>query len=302
MNKADILQHLKILFVIAVGAFVVAAGFSLFQLPFNLAAGGVSGIGIMIRHFTGWPAGILILLMNVPLLILGYRQLGGMRFLIQTVAAVLVFSASTDFLTYCMPRILSPYPLTEDMLLSTIYAGLITGIGTGIIYRAGGSVGGTSVISRIVQRKTGFPLSQTYLVVDGSIILISGFVFSWDIALHALLVLFFCGIASDFALEGPAVVRTANIVTDRPRELAEVLMKELHRGVSIWEITGGYTGHKRGMVFCTINRAQVGELKQVVADVNPEAFMVIGDAHQALGSGFSPMRRRSHETSRKFAG
>jgi uncharacterized membrane-anchored protein YitT (DUF2179 family) len=191
-----------------------------------------------------------------------------------------------------MPRILANFPMTSDMLLSSIYAGLITGIGSGLIYRAGGTIGGTSVITRIIQRKTGIPLSQLYLIVDGTIILLAVFTFGWEIALHAILVLMIGGIASDFALEGPSVVRTASIVTDQPRELADELMGRLHRGVSIWEITGGYTGQKRSMVFCTVNRAQIFELKQVVSDVNPDAFVVIGNAQQALGTGFQHVKRR----------
>jgi uncharacterized membrane-anchored protein YitT (DUF2179 family) len=127
-------------------------------------------------------------------------------------------------------------------------------------------------------------------MVDGSIILIAVFTFGWEIALHAALLVLISGMASDFALEGPSVVRTASIVTDRPQELASVLMARLQRGVSIWEVTGGYTGRKRAMVFCTVNRAQIHELRQVVAEATPEAFMVIGDAHQALGIGFRPLR------------
>ena len=163
-----------------------------------------------------------------------------------------------------MPKALSDYPLTSDMLLSSIYAGLITGIGSGMIYRTGSTIGGTSIISRIIQRKTGIPLSQLYLFVDGGIILVSVFTFGWEIALHAILVLMLAGMASDFALEGPSVVRTASIITDYPHEMADALMARLNRGVSIWEITGGYTGKKRAMVFCTVNRAQIFELKQVV--------------------------------------
>ncbi len=206
---------------------------------------------------------------------------------------MLVFSATVDFLSYAMPKIISEYPMTTDMLLGSIYAGLITGIGSGLIYRAGGTVGGTSVISRIIQRKTGIPLSQIYLIVDGSIVLVAAFVFSWDIALHAILVLMISGVASDFALEGPSVVRIASIITDHPQKMAKALMSQLHRGVSIWEITGGFTGKKRAMIFCTLNRAQIFELKQVISEVNPDAFVVIGVAQQAMGIGFRRFKRRN---------
>lgn len=287
----QILQSLKIFLMILVGAILLALGFSVFQLPFNLAAGGISGIAIIVNHFTGWPAGLVYFIINIPLLILGFKHLGRWHFLVKTLICVSIFSTAIEVFSVYLPQILHQFPITEDMLLSSIYGGIITGIGTGIIYRAGSTAAGTSVISRIVQRKTGIPLSQVYLFVDGAIILVCVFTFGWEIALHALLLLFIGGLASDFALEGPSTVRTASIITDHPQELVTALMQDLHRGVSIWDITGGYTGQKRSLVFCTVNRAQVGELKQVVAEIAPEAFMVIGEAHQALGSGFIRMRR-----------
>jgi uncharacterized membrane-anchored protein YitT (DUF2179 family) len=286
----QVLPALKTLVSLGGGAIIVAMGFSLFQMPYNLAAGGITGLSIIIRHFIGLPAGLLYLAMNVPLMVIGYRHLGRWHFLIRTIICVIIFSVTTDGLNHIMPIILTQYPLTSDMLLGSLYAGLITGIGSGLIYRAGGTIGGTSIISRIVQRKTGMPLSQIYLFVDGLIILTAAFTFGWEIALHAILVLLICGMAADFALEGPSVVRTASIVTDRPQELTSALLNRLHRGVSIWEITGGYTGKKRSMVYCTVNRAQIYELKQIVSEVNPDAFMVIGNAQQALGIGFRPMK------------
>ncbi|MCI0528283.1 MAG: YitT family protein, partial [Nitrospira sp.] len=169
--------------------------------------------------------------------------------------------------------------------------GLVSGTGVGIIYRAGGTVGGTGIVGRIIQQKTGIPLSQVYLYTDGVIILLAGFVFDWEIALHALLTLFLNGLASDFALEGPSTVRMVVIITDRPDELTQALMMGLHRGISYWPITGGYTSKTHSMILCAIYRPQVNELKRIVATVDSKAFIVIGNAHQALGSGFIPLRR-----------
>ena len=291
-----LLQLLKTTFSISLGAVFVAIGYSLFQLPYNLASGGITGVAIIIRNFIDLPAGAIYLTLNVPLLFVGFRYLGRWQFLIRTIISVLVFSAATDFLSYTMPKVLPSYPMTSDMLLGAIYAGLITGIGSGLIYRSGGTIGGTSIISRIIQRKTGIPLSQLYLTVDGTIILAAVIIFGWEIALHAILVLMIAGMASDFALEGPSVVRTASIVTEHPREIADALRVNLNRSASIWEITGAYTGQKRSMVFCTVNRAQIFDLKQVVSDVNPDAFVVIGNAQQALGAGFQRIKPRKNNS------
>ena len=271
------------------GALLAALGYSLFQVPHNLAAGGLSGVAIVINRFTGWPPGLLFMVMNVPILALGFRHLGRWRFLTFTVLAVLVFSLAVDAFGARLPLWLGRSPITGDPLLSAIYAGLVGGIAGGLIYRAGGTLGGTGVIGRIVQRRTGIPLNQVYLYTDTLIIFSAGLVFGWETALYALLTLFLSGLASDFVLEGPSTIRVALIISDRPERLAPALMEGLDRGISFWPITGGYTGQTHAMLFCTLYRPQVQELKEIVARVDPDAFVVIGDGHQALGKGFKPL-------------
>jgi len=289
-TRAHSLPLLQRFLVVCIGAIIAALGYSLFQLPFNLAGGGLSGVGIIVNHFTGWPVGTLYFLLNIPLLIIGFSSLGRWKFLISTLLAVWVFAVATDLFVHYLPMLLSPYPLTNDMLLSAMYAGLISGIGTGIIYTMGGTLGSTGILARIIQQKTGFPLSQAYLYADGSIILVSGIVFGWEIALHALLMMFLNGLASDFTLEGPSTVRTITIVTQHPAQLTCAILETTHLGVSSWSINDGYTGRNYAMIICTVHRPHVREVKRVVATTDPEAFVVIGNSHQALGRGFAPLR------------
>jgi uncharacterized membrane-anchored protein YitT (DUF2179 family) len=272
------------------GALVAALGYSLFQVPYNIAAGGVGGVAIIINHFTGWPVGAMYLIMNIPLLILGYFYLGRWPFVIRTILTVLIFSAATDLFLLYLPGLLPAYPLTGDILLSAIYSGLIGGVGGGLIYRAGSTIGGTAIVGRIIQQKTGVPLSQIYLYTDGMIVLTAGAVFGWEIALYAMLTLFLGGLASDYTLEGPSSVRTATIITNQPEVLSQALIKGLGRGVSQWQITGAYTGEAHAMLICTIYRPQVNDLKQIVGSVDPTAFVTIGIAHQAFGAGFGPLK------------
>ena len=153
-------------------------------------------------------------------------------------------------------------------------------------------MGGTGIIGRIIQQKTGMPLSQIYLFTDGLIIFVMGVVFGWQIALYAFLVLFINGLASDYTLEGASSTRTVMIVTNAPHEISAMLMEQLHRGVTYWEVTGGYTGDTRYLVLCTIYRPQVNRVKRLVADTDPSAFLTIGLSHQAFGNGFVPFRAR----------
>lgn len=283
-------QEIRTLVFLTVGTLIAALGYSLFQVPYNLAAGGISGISIIINYFSGWPIGTMVLFMNVPLLILGYFYLGRWAFVFRTMLAVFIFSVATDLFLAYMPGMLPKHPLTDDVLLSAVYGGLVGGVGGGLVYRAGSTIGGTGIIGRIIQQKTGIPLSQIYLYTDGVIVLTAGAVFGWEVALYALLTLFLGGIASDYTLEGPSSVRTATVITNRGEELSKALMAGLGRGVSQWQITGGYTGQPHTMITCTIYRPQVNELKRIVAQVDPHAFITIGVAHQALGSGFAPLK------------
>lgn len=280
-------QHFVIM---SVGAIVAALGYSLFQVPHNIAAGGVSGISIIINHFSGWPVGTMYLVMNIPLMVLGYFYLGRWSFVLRTVVAVIIFSVATDLFIAYLPGLLPAYPLSDDILLSAVYGGLVGGVGGGLIYRAGSTMAGTGIIGRIIQQKTGVPLSQIYLYTDGLIVLTAGAVFGWEIALYALLTLFLNGLASDYTLEGPSSVRTATIITNRCDDMSHALMEGLGRGISYWQITGSYTGETHSMLMCTVYRPQVNDLKRIVARVDPQAFITIGVAHQALGTGFMPLK------------
>lgn len=280
------------LLLILVGATVAGLGFSLFQAPYNIAAGGVTGIAILINHFTGWPISTMYLAMNIPLFVLGFFYLGRWRFLFSTAIAVLVFSTTIGFADQYLPTLLEEWPITDNILLSTIYAGLVGGIGGGLIYLAGATIGGTAIIGRIIQVKTGLSLSQIYLFVDGTIVLAAGIIFGWEIALYAVLTLLLSGQAADFVLEGPSRARTAMVITTRPEVITKALIAELGRGVSYWEAVGGYTGEVRTIVMCTIYRPQVGDLKRIVASHDPHAFVIIGTTQQALGEGFTELRKR----------
>jgi uncharacterized membrane-anchored protein YitT (DUF2179 family) len=283
-------REVQTFLLVLIGTTITALAFSLFQEPHNLAAGGVSGIGIIVNHFTGFSVSAFYLIINIPLLVLGFFQLGRWRFLFNTIVAVIVFAAAIEVFNRTLPSYLSHYPITNNVLLSAVYAGLVGGIGDGLIYAAGATTGGTAIIGRMIQLKTGIPLSQVYLYVDGAIILAAGLVFGWEIALYAMLTLLLAGLASDYTLEGPSRARTAFIVTTKPKEMLDALQADLGRGASYWQGAGGYTGEPRTIVMCTIYRPQVNDLKRVVAQVDPGAFVSIDMTQQVLGLGFTEFK------------
>jgi len=268
---------------IIVGSILSAIGFVVFQMPYKIAAGGISGLAIIIYELTGFSTGYFFLLANIPLFILGYYFLGKWRFVWSSIVAVLVFSISTEIFVAYLPQWSTHFPLTENALLASIYAGVLCGFGTGIVYRFGGTVGGTSVTAIIIYKKTGFPMSQSYLFTDLIIILFAGIIFTMETALLATITLVLIGIFSDYILEGPSQTRTLTIISKNPKPIREAIMYELGRGISYWDVVGGYSGEQRIMLFLTVLRSRIYDVKFIVSRVDPDAFFVVGVSQQTWG-------------------
>ena len=272
-----------------VGSILQAIGLRLFLVPANLASGGVSGISQLINHYTGWPIGLMVLIGNLPLFLIGWRFLGGRRFALRTALAVVIYSVSTDLL----PRfgLLPANGITDDIFLNSLYGAVVSGVGYGLVYRARATSGGSDILARVLNHYRSIPMTQSYLLVDSAVILAAGFVFSWKQALYAIITLYVSGLVSETVLEGPGTVRTALIVTGQAGIISERVLQEMERGVTILQGIGGYTGNDRPVVYCVITRSEVAQLKTIVHEADPQAFLVIGQAHEALGEGFKPLRR-----------
>lgn len=266
------------------GGLLAAVNVHLFLAPSDIAPGGVTGTAIILNDLTGWPIGLTMLVLNVPLLALGFRHLGRFRFLVSTLYTVLLYNLGVDLLARWFP---APV-LTDDTLLNALYGGVLGGIGTGLIYRGGGTSAGTGILGRVLQMRTGFPISQVYLITDGAVVVVAGLVFGWEAGLYALITLFVWGMAADYVLEGPSVVRMAFIVTDRPREVANAVFRELRLGVTAWPAEGMFTETQHAVLLCTVSRPYERSLRQVVAQADPDAFLVTGHGHQASGGMFGP--------------
>jgi len=273
---------------IIAGAIISAMGYVVFQLPHNIAAGGVTGLGILLNDLTGFPVGLFYLLFNIPLFILGFFWLGRWQFVWSSLVAVLVFSFSSDILVHYIPIWMGNHLVTSNNLLAAIYAGVLYGLGTGLIYRYGGTIGGTSITARIIFNKTGYPLSQSYLFTDLAIILAAGLIFNLETALLAVITVIVVGIFSDFVLEGTSQMRTIMIITEHPDAIRLAIINELQRGISHWEVTGGYSQTNRTMLYLTALRSRIYDVKYIVSSIDPNAFMVVGVSQQVWGGYNAP--------------
>jgi uncharacterized membrane-anchored protein YitT (DUF2179 family) len=282
---------------IGISSVIQAFSLRVFFVPANLASGGVSGISQLINHFTGWPIGLMVLIGNIPLFILGWSFLGGRRFAIRTAFAIVTYSLLTDLILKTPlfaangagTRLI--HDLQGDIFLNSLYGAIVSGVGYGLVYRARGTSGGSDILARILNNWRGISMTQSYLIVDTAVILGAGFVFGWKEALYAMITLYVSGLVSETVLEGGGTVRTAMIITREADAISNRVLEELERGVTILEGSGAYTGEARPVLYCVITRAEVSTLKAIVNEVDPHAFMVIGIAHEVLGEGFKPIKQ-----------
>ncbi len=271
------------------GAVIQAVGLRLFLVPADLASGGVTGISQLINHFTGWPIGVMVLVGNLPLFLLGWRFLGGQRFVLRTAFAILIYSGFVDLLPQL--RIFPARGLTDDIFLNSLYGAVVSGVGYGLVYRGRGTSGGSDILARILNHYRSMSMTQSYLMVDSAVILAAGFVFGWKQALYAIITLYVSGIVSETVLEGSGAVRTALIITGEPRKITDQILDQMERGVTFLQGKGAYTGQDRPVLYCVITRSEVSQLKTIVEEADPAAFLVIGQAHEALGEGFKEWKR-----------
>lgn len=278
-------SSLKDYFYILLGSLIQAVAIRLFFIPANLASGGVSGIAQLINFYTGWSIGVMVFLGNVPLFGFGWRHLGGRRFATRTAVAIIAYSVFVDAVVFFLPA----HGLTQDLVLNSLYGAVVAGVGYGLVYRGQGTSGGSDILARILNRWRGVPMTQSYLMVDTAVILAAGFVFGWEEALYAVITLYVSGIVAETTFEGRGMVRTALLVTAQPDAVARQVLEVLQRGVTIVPAIGGYTGEPRSVLYCVVSRSEIVQLKTIVQEIDPRAFMVVGQAYEALGEGFRPL-------------
>ena len=273
---------------IILGCLVQAVGMAVFMVPAKLVSGGLSGLAQVINHLTGWPIGIMTLLGNIPVMIIGWRYLGKLRFAVRTLTAVFLFSVFTDIIYYFFPN----PTLTGDLFLNTIFGAVIMGIGFGFVYLGEGTSGGSDIIGRILNQRLGVPLASSYLICDTLPIILGALLFGWELALYALIAVYINGKAAEVVSEGNSSFRQTYIISDAHEEIAREIMEQMDHGVTILHGAGGYSHKEKEILYCVIYRGEVSMLKKIVAKADPNAFMIVGQANEVLGEGFKQIRNQ----------
>lgn len=264
------------------GSLLVGIGVNLFFVPNQVVSGGVTGIAILMHYAFDTPVGLVTLLLNLPLLVIGWKWAGGTKFLLRTSVAVLVLSLTID--------LSAPYlsPPTTDRLLVICYGGLLDGLGLGLVFRGRGTTGGTDVIARIAQRFLGLGMGQTLLILNLVVFAAAAFQFGAEPVMVALALAFISSRVLDTVQAGFSASRQAMIITNDPDGVRDTIFANLQRGVTVLEARGGFTGRSRPMLYVVVGAHEVGRLKLRVAEVDPDAFVAISSAQEVFGEGFSP--------------
>lgn len=271
MNR---LKHLiGTIIVVLIGTSLSAIAYTQLIIPNRMLSGGVAGVSVLLNRVTSIPVGTLVLLINIPILILGYRKIGG-KFIGLTIMSVLSFS----FLLDIIPSTL----VLDDLLLAAIFGGAINGFGIGLVLKAGGSSGGTDIIGIILNRRYSLSIGEVMLAFNGLIVLASVLMFDLLSALYTLITMFVAARAVD-ALQNAKGRKTALIISGKSDEIATSIHANLHRGVTFLQGAGSYEYGDRKVVMCVLTRFEIAPLKELVLKEDPQAFMTISDTNEVVG-------------------
>ena len=264
---------------IILGCIIGAAAYPTFLIPNRIAPGGLTGIATILNHLFHIPVGTASLMLNIPLFLIGYRTMGKI-FAFRSLVATLLFSALIDLL---------PLPvISEDPLLGTLFGGVLLGIGLGLIMRGGATTGGTDMVARMVHRRFSFISVGAFLFsLDFMVVCAAGFLIGSSEALYALINIYVCSRVMDTVMVGFSGNKACFIITDVWNSVSQRIMKEMGRGATYLDAQGAYSGRKRPVILCVVARHEITAVKRIVQEEDSSAFMIITDAHVALGEGFA---------------
>lgn len=278
VRKHKALFYIKKYLMIFFGAIIASIGLELFLIPNNVIDGGVVGISIMLSAITSLPFGVFLVLLNLPFLYLGYKQISK-SFAIATLIAI-TFLSIWSWVFGELPRV------TTDSFLAAVFGGIIDGVGVGLIIRAGGSLDGTEIVAIIMDKKSVFSVGEVVMFINLFILSSAGLLFGWDKAMYSLVAYFVIAKMIDVVIKGLDESYAVMIVTNDPKEITSELNERLDRGVTLLHGEGGYTGEAKKVLYCVVTRLEVDKVKEIVLEKDESAFVTINAVHDIVGGRF----------------
>lgn len=277
-RQAYFFQYLEM----TLGCIITALGFNLFLNPNQIAPGGTTGISILIKKLFNIEPAITQWYTNIPLLFVGWFFVGK-RYTLRTVFGSLVLPLFILLTVHI-------HPVTLNPLLGSIYGGLLSGVGLGLVFKGDGSTGGTSIIASIINKYTRLSLGNSQGLIDGSVIIAAAFILDAEKALYAIISLFIISKAIDLVQLGFNGSKVAFIISDKSEAIKNTILNDLDRGVTKLSGFGGYTEKERTILMIVMNQTEVNKFKTLIKSIDPGAFIIISDTHEVLGQGFDMNR------------
>ena len=274
-RSIDVMSILRKILGLTIGAIIYSAGLNLFLIPNHIIDGGVTGISLLVQALTGVPFSVLIVVLNLPFFYLGYKRLGAGLAVSATYAIVI--------LSLCSSYFEQLKPATTDPFLSTIFGGIIIGIGVGIVIKSGGSTDGTEIVAIWMDNRTSFSVGEIIMFFNFFILGAAGFVFSWNSAMYSLIAYFICSRMIDAVSTGLDSSKGIFIVTTEYVKVSDAIVHDMHRAVTRLHGQGGFLKDDKDVLYCVVTRLEVTKLKQVVHGIDPSAFLSVFDVQEVQG-------------------
>ena len=267
---------------ILIGSALYAAGFQFFLYPNAIVTGGVTGIAMIVNYLSGFPVGVMTLVINVPLFIFSWKKFG-LSFILASLAGTVFSSVMVDLFA------LIPLEVTHEPLLGAIYGGIIKGFGLGIVYHTGATTGGVDIVAKFLRRKYQHINFSTFiLALDAAVIAAFAIAFQrYDSAMYAIICMFIAAKVIDLVLYGAVNSKVCYIITDKSDEIKDGIVNGLHRGVTFLRGEGAWSGQEKHVILCVIKQSQIVELKHLIDAVDDKAFVIVSDSREVFGNGFA---------------
>ena len=272
-------QQIRDYLAITVGTILIAFAIKNIFDPVSMVTGGVSGAAIILKELWQVPLWLTNTVLNIPLFLAAFRMMGW-QFIGRTLYSTAMLSAAL----YVLPEM---GLVKEDMILSALFGGVLSGVGTGLVFLGGCTTGGTDMMAALIQKyMRHYSIAQIMQFIDGLIVIVGMYVFGIQRALYAIIAVYLVTKVSDSLIEGLKFSKQTFIVTEKPDEVARVIMEDLDRGATGICGKGMYSGQEKTIIFCVVNKKEIVKLKELVDDIDPNAFVIVSDAREVHGEGF----------------
>ncbi|WP_202409576.1 MULTISPECIES: YitT family protein [Halobacillus] len=275
--------RLKNIILIILGSAVFSFGIVHFNIQNELGEGGFTGITLLLLYLFNWDPAIMNIVLNIPVLFIGWRILGRTTFLYSLIGivAVSVFIALSQ-------RFMITIDLSDDLTLASLFAGVFIGVGLGIIFRYGGTTGGVDIIARLINKYLGWSMGRAMFVFDALVIFVSAITYLEHVrGMYTLVAVFVGAKVIDFIQEGAYAARGTTIISEKSEEISKKVMQEMDRGVTVLDGRGSFSGSKRDVLYCVIAKNEIVRLKTIIEQIDPHAFVAVSHVHDVMGEGFT---------------